>query len=229
MRYPIQPVKLPDDLKGVENGKVPAGLLRPAHGGGTLHHVAAAAWHAMVEAARQDGIELGNVGAYRSYDAQVALFKQRYTRIPNGSRTTRTWNGKRYWLRRGVAPSATPGTSNHGWGIAIDVANVGTGGRLAWLLNNAARFGFSWELQEEPWHLRHVGTASDPGDLKRGDRGDHVARLQWALVDAAYVIDGAGNGIFGPRTEAAVRAFQQDHGLTPTGIADTKTRAMLGL
>lgn len=229
MRYPIKPVKLPDDLKGITNGKVPAALLRRAHGGGTLHHVAADAWHAMVEAAQQDGIKLGNVGAYRSYDAQVALFAQRYTRIPNGSKTTRTWNNKRYWLRRGVAPSATPGTSNHGWGIAIDVANVGTGGRLTWLLNNAARYGFSWELQDEPWHIRHTGQSADTNLMKRGDRGDNVARLQWALVEAAYIIDGAGNGIYGPRTEAAVKAFQKDHDLQTTGIADTKTRAMLGL
>jgi LAS superfamily LD-carboxypeptidase LdcB len=52
--------------------------------------------------------------------------------------------------------AAVPGTSNHGWGLACDVWNVGQNGRLEWLLDNAKRFGFSWEVQSEPWHIRYV-------------------------------------------------------------------------
>ena len=56
----------------------------------------------------------------------------------------------------GVASAACPGTSNHGWGLAVDIYAVGAEGRLEWLLDNAARFGWSWELQSEPWHIRYV-------------------------------------------------------------------------
>ncbi|MCA1575779.1 MAG: peptidoglycan-binding protein [Acidobacteria bacterium] len=35
------------------------------------------------------------------------------------------------------------------------------------------------------------------------------------------------DGVFGPKTQAAVSAFQQTKGITPTGIADTDTRRKL--
>ena len=54
----IVPVTLPSDLKGVEPGKLPANLLKPIAGGGKLHWIAAAAWMAMVEKAKAEGIEL---------------------------------------------------------------------------------------------------------------------------------------------------------------------------
>ena len=243
MNLPIRPIQMPADLRSKSNGRLPASILRPITGGGTLHHIAAAAWEELVHAAAQDNIELRHVGAYRSYDQQVALFRQRYQTTPSGSKTTRRWNGTTYYLRTGVAPSATPGTSNHGWGLAIDIAHIGSGGRLDWLIDNAPRMGWSWELQSEPWHIRLVDptqteTKPEPKkiaqalpvrDLRRGDTGSDVQKLQWALVDAGYVIEGAGNGIFGPRTEAAVRAFQADSGLAADGIVGPRTRARLGI
>ena len=52
--------------------------------------------------------------------------------------------------------------------------------------------------------------------LRRGATGDHVKTLQAKLgVEQA--------GIFGPQTEAAVRAFQRDHGMVPDGIVGPKT------
>ena len=72
-----------------------------------------------------------------------------------------------------MAPAGVPGTSNHGWGLAIDVASA-SGARLEWLLgdgflsSNALRFGFSWEVSDpknknfEAWHLRYVCAESLP-------------------------------------------------------------------
>ena len=54
----IVPVKLPADLKGVTPGKIPANLLVGIEGGGKLHWLAAAAWNAMDEKAKADGVEL---------------------------------------------------------------------------------------------------------------------------------------------------------------------------
>lgn len=57
--------------------------------------------------------------------------------------------------------------------------------------------------------------------LQRGDRGDAVAKLQQALIDAGILNDVA-DGIFGPKTEEAVKAMQSQLGLEPTGIADAE-------
>lgn len=62
--------------------------------------------------------------------------------------------------------------------------------------------------------------------LRRGDRGEDVKVLQRALRRAGF---DAGNidGIFGSRTEAAVRAFQRANGLQADGIVGRRTWAAL--
>jgi hypothetical protein len=52
--------------------------------------------------------------------------------------------------------------------------------------------------------------------LRRGAKGDLVRRVQTKVGINA-------DGNFGPKTEAAVRAFQRDHGLVPDGIVGPKT------
>jgi peptidoglycan hydrolase-like protein with peptidoglycan-binding domain len=65
--------------------------------------------------------------------------------------------------------------------------------------------------------------ASTPAVLmERGDRGEDVRSLQQRLTSAGFdagVID----GIFGPRTERAVEAFQADAGLPVSGLVDQRT------
>jgi len=63
--------------------------------------------------------------------------------------------------------------------------------------------------------------------LRVGSRGTAVTRLQRLLTDNGFpaTID----GIFGPRTEAAVRAFQTSRGLAVTGIVDIRTWTALGV
>lgn len=61
--------------------------------------------------------------------------------------------------------------------------------------------------------------------LQRGDRGEAVADLQRLLVErgAAIAID----GMFGPATERALRAFQTANRLVATGVADVSTMKIL--
>ena len=54
--------------------------------------------------------------------------------------------------------------------------------------------------------------------LSNGDRGDDVKLLQESLTALGYN-PGTVDGIFGSRTEAAVRAFQGSHGIGVDGIA----------
>ena len=60
---------------------------------------------------------------------------------------------------------------------------------------------------------------TDPeGTLRIGDRGATVKELQDALKIAGYDT-GSELSLYGDKTEAAVTAFERDHGFTPDGIA----------
>ena len=58
--------------------------------------------------------------------------------------------------------------------------------------------------------------------MKRGSAGSDVKELQEMLISQGYLDDKA-DGKYGPKTEAAVLAFQKDHGLDATGIAGDGT------
>ena len=58
--------------------------------------------------------------------------------------------------------------------------------------------------------------------MQNGSRGDDVREVQEMLISQGYLNDDA-DGIFGPKTEAAVRAFQQEKGLDATGIVGEGT------
>ena len=155
---PIVNVRLPQALRGLKNGQLPDEVLHPIRPNGRLFVTAATSWQWMKKAARMEANLIlkptSAFDAYRPLTVQTAVFHQRYVseRIPGAS--TRVCNGKTYWLKPGNAPLACPGTSNHGWGLAVDVANVTKA--LPWLLERAPAFGWSWELQSEPWHIRYV-------------------------------------------------------------------------
>ncbi len=162
----IKPVKQPADLKGVVPGKMPESLLRPVKGGGKMFWIAACAWDAMVEKAKAEGVELKPTSAgdtYRTYESQLAAFKQRYTTTPNGN-ATRTFEGKKWYKKDPkLASLAAPGTSQHNTGLAVDVHSAGEPKRLNWLIANVKDFGFSWEVvPEEPWHLRYCDGDTPP-------------------------------------------------------------------
>lgn len=162
----IVPVKQPADLKGVAPGKLPDSILRPVKGGGKMHWIAACAWDCMVEAAKADGIELKPTSAgdtYRTYESQLVGFKQRYQLEPIAGQSTRTFEGKKWFLKKGMAPLAAPGTSQHNSGLAVDVSNAADPKRLKWMIANVRKFGFSWEVvPEEPWHLRYTEGDNPP-------------------------------------------------------------------
>jgi hypothetical protein len=65
-----------------------------------------------------------------------------------------------------------------------------------------------------------------PPTLRKGSRGDDVKKLQEALNALGYDC-GAADGIFGVKTEAAVRKFQQENVLPEDGIAGKNTLALL--
>lgn len=65
-----------------------------------------------------------------------------------------------------------------------------------------------------------------PPTLRKGSRGDDVKKLQETLNALRYDC-GTADGIFGAKTEDAVRKFQQANGLAADGIAGKNTLALL--
>lgn len=62
-------------------------------------------------------------------------------------------------------------------------------------------------------------------NLKKGSKGNDVRWLQYMLTKKGYSL--VCDGIWGNKTEEAVRAFQADHGLVVDGIVGKLTRAEL--
>lgn len=100
-----------------------------------LEAPAAAAYQKMVAAAEADGIRWTITDSYRTYAQQVTLAQE-----------------KGLYKDGGLA--AVPGTSEHGWGRALDLGggaeNFGTP-QNNWLQQNAGKFGFR-TIEREPWH-----------------------------------------------------------------------------
>jgi predicted chitinase len=71
------------------------------------------------------------------------------------------------------------------------------------------------------------GQAVPGKDLKRGASGAAVKQLQAALVKAGNLTQkemNTGPGVFGPRTEAALKEFQREHNVPATGYYGPLTR-----
>jgi hypothetical protein len=241
----IVPMIMPADLKGVTPGKLPESLLRAIPTGGKLHHRAADAWNAMVAKAKADGVELTPTSSgdlYRTYESQLAGFKQRYVLEPVAGTSTKTFEGKTWYLKKGMAMLATPGKSNHNLGLAVDVSSASEPKRLNWLIANVKDFGFSWEVvPSEPWHLRLVtgdkptpavmafigGTAPVVNLNTTPPIHDHKA-LQEALKAKGFY-KGEINGQKDAATDAAIKAFKVANKLAADSVVGPKVKELLGL
>lgn len=75
-------------------------------------------------------------------------------------------------------------------------------------------------IEDEPQRIQRA--------LSYAIHGADVVQLQRRLRENGY-FEGRADGFFDRDTELAVKRFQYDHGLKPTGIADKKTIEKLGL
>lgn len=162
MKYPSQKMTLPKELRNVENGKLPKGMLSKIAAKGEMWRWAALCFNLMYKDAKKAGIKLKNIGDYRTFERQLEMFNDRYDLVDRGRKPkiTRKYQGKTWYLKPGKSPSGTPGTSNHGLGLAIDL-DVKDGKTLAWLCENAPRYGFFLQTDDasspefEAWHWQY--------------------------------------------------------------------------
>lgn len=87
----------------------------------------------------------------------------------------------------------------------------------AWLDDGEAAQGKSPSVS-----LSSVGTLNTDVRLRRGSRSGYVRRLQNALIALGY-LDSSADGIFGEKTEEAVRVYQAARSLTVDGVAGRAT------
>lgn len=132
-----------------------------------VHHNVYPALMTLISAAKQDGIDLSIVSAYRSYSHQRRIWENKW-----GNASDTDIEKARHILRY----SSFPGTSRHHWGTDVDFNSVALDywnspkGRTAyrWLSNNAPKFGFcqvyasgrNKGYADEPWHWSHTPTAN---------------------------------------------------------------------
>ncbi|WGF93615.1 TIGR02594 family protein [Aequorivita marisscotiae] len=64
------------------------------------------------------------------------------------------------------------------------------------------------------------------GYLRRGDSNGNVKLLQKILIKLDF-LDGSADGVFGPKTEAALKAFQTSNNITVDGIYGSQSRSVL--
>lgn len=172
---PTTTAVLPTAVKQAQNGRLPASLLRNFDGRGALAKLPSYGMQALHIAAwgeQIDGfgprIDTRTVGRYRSFARQEQLLYERADpgaeKIP-GRPWYRFYNGLWWSGKPGKAMVATPGTSNHGWGCADDVAEERTGDNVAdaisdrqltWMRDNAPDFGWGLETRKEPWHWHWI-------------------------------------------------------------------------
>lgn len=129
-------VQVPPELAKFGNGRIPPNMLTPiGQGNHKLYGPAATSWKELIASATRAGIDLRVTDSYRTYDQQVQLADTKGLSSQGG------------W-------AATPGTSNHGWGMAVD-ADVTDPKVNAWLRANAGKAGWVLATEREPWHYEY--------------------------------------------------------------------------
>ncbi len=118
---------------------------------------AADAFIRMVEDMKKEGLKPRLSSAYRTYDVQSSIFDWEHYIATGGSYTDKTPKpgAKRRKLGTANTAAAFPGTSNHGWGKAIDIypKNV-----QDWIKKNGVKYGWSWyegRSVNEDWHFTY--------------------------------------------------------------------------
>lgn len=132
---------IPFELVAYGNGQIPAEALSPIAGfdGHRLWAPAARSFERLVAAAAAEGVTIGVSDSYRPYAVQVA-----------------TAAAKGLYSQGGLA--AQPGTSDHGWGLALDLVLDATA--QDWMRNHAAAFGFVEDVPREAWHWAFYATGA---------------------------------------------------------------------
>jgi hypothetical protein len=207
----INPSNRPTPVPNRTNGNLLAqDLVTVEPGTCTAYRPAATSLGLMLEAARHEGVDLRSEECYRPLDGQVSERQQ--------------WG----------PCAAKPGTSQHGWGKAIDAADARggltfTSPAYRWLKANAAAYGWNhpgWAEPggsgcDEPWHWEWVGD----GGAQGGDpiKADVVGVMSaptggwWSVTGLGLVTAGGGAAGHGGVEDVTISRLIVGGAATPDG------------
>lgn len=222
----------PTTSKGYPNGQFPATALVQVPNVETkclMDRTAARAFEACFALAIQMiGVRIKDVGDFRTFQEQLNLFVDRYIPVSKekydatNSAHRKVWvlagdygYNSVYWIKNYAkfgywpATAAVPGTSNHGFGLALDVAQEYdadtapdsiTEAFVGWLCLYGPKFGIYASLTSEKWHWQYIrgdalpqpvldyegGSGNEEGDM---DLIDRTQRLFDSRPVTAYTGD----------------------------------------
>jgi peptidoglycan hydrolase-like protein with peptidoglycan-binding domain len=195
------------------NGRLPKAVLGPIYHG-RLRKDAARAWQAMhMEARGRYGTilaPLGPMSSYRTYAEQVYLWN-------HGAHPHNTT-----WVAR-------PGTSNHGWGLAVDLGSR----HMRTIVDSiGAKYGWAKRWSDAPnewWHIKWrsgVWNGKAPFGyriIRRNSRGRDVLRLKKLMHHKGLKGFSRLSPVFGPQAVAALKRYQRAQHIKADGIAGPST------
>ena len=159
-----------DEKAGVGDGKSAKKVVTPQGLGMdmyskpiTLGDDAAEGWKKVLKAAAEDGVDLT-----KAVVSSMRTPEQQQTLMDNEDGST-------------VIDPATPGTSEHVKGRALDIA-VNTP-EHEWMINNASKYGWKWEGVSDPFHFNFIG--ADSAEAKIGGRQGLRNKMMQKSVDRA--------------------------------------------
>lgn len=204
------------------NGRLPDSALKSIPGGRLADYDgcrAAGAWNA--GPAKAGLAPLGDASSYRTYAVQEYFYD--------------------LYLHHGGNLAARPGTSNHGWAKAVDLAAQWM---REWIIDHGHKYGWYWgEATSEWWHVTfnpewwtgkpefkalHYGVKNNPARVKRLHKllrhaGGVLAKRSGKRRRRFRYWRGPWHTKFGKGTERAVKRFQEDHGLKKDGWVGERT------
>jgi hypothetical protein len=151
----------------VYNGELPANLIAKLDFSSIkLEKHAAKQLNAMnKEFKAKFGVDIAMSGGNRSFDVQNSIF--------DWAHYDKTGKARKIGTNGGTA-AAKPGTSQHGWGLAIDTSNMGDKGSAKFDFLEAIGGKYGWVnpgwakgsgAGHEPWHREYIGKDAFKNDL----------------------------------------------------------------
>jgi len=171
-----------DEKAGVGDGKSAKKVVTPQGLGMdmyskpiTLGDDAAEGWKKVLKAAAEDGVDLT-----KAVVSSMRTPEQQQTLMDNEDGST-------------VIDPATPGTSEHVKGRALDIA-VNTP-EHEWMINNASKYGWKWQGVSDPFHFNFIGADSAKTNKNANIKNKMMQKSVDRATDVAMLGSKAGKTI----------------------------------